>query len=46
MAKIKPVKGKKKKSRNLEALPCLLVLVSGMILLGLLFYAIMKSAGS
>jgi len=47
MAKIKLAgKGKKKKKRNLEALPCLILIVLGIVLLGLLFYAILQSAGS
>jgi hypothetical protein len=44
MAKYKPAGSKKKKKSNLGAIPCLLLLVSGIILLSLLFYAILKSA--
>ncbi len=44
MAKIKPARGKKKEKSSLGAIPCLLLLVSGMALLTLLFYAILKSA--
>ncbi len=44
MAKIKLAGGKKKKKSNLEAVPCLLVILSGIVLLSLLFYAILQSA--
>lgn len=43
MAKFKPARGKKaapKKARG--AIPCIIVLISGMALLILLFYAILK----
>lgn len=44
MAKIKPAGRKKKDKSSLGAIPCLLLLVSGMALLSLLFYAILNSA--
>jgi hypothetical protein len=46
MAKLKPAKGKKKKSSIAGAIPCLLLILSGIALMSLLFYAILKSAGS
>jgi hypothetical protein len=42
MAKIKPA-GSKKKSANRGALPCLLLVVSGITLITLLFFAMMRS---
>jgi len=44
MAKIKLAGTKKKKKSNLQAVPCLLLIISGTVLLGLLFYAILRSA--
>ncbi|MCW5980110.1 MAG: hypothetical protein KIT09_18655 [Bryobacteraceae bacterium] len=44
MAKIKPVKGKKKKESRKSAIPCFVLIISGMALLSLLFYAILRSA--
>ena len=46
MAKFKPAGGKKKKESSRGAIPCLLALVSGIVLITMLFYAILKSAGS
>lgn len=47
MAKLKPVRGKKKKgTRPQGAVPCVIFLISGMILLLLLLYAVMKSSGT
>lgn len=47
MAKLKPAKGgKKKKSSIAGAIPCLILILSGMALLSLLFYAILRSAGT
>ncbi|MCS6951629.1 MAG: hypothetical protein RMK57_03760 [Bryobacterales bacterium] len=45
MGKFKPAKAKKKaKPRSaLSAIPCLILLVSGMALLSLLFYSILQS---
>jgi len=45
MAKIRPAKGKKataKSARN--AVPCLVVIVLGIVLFTLLFYAVLKSS--
>lgn len=45
MAKVKPAaRGKKKTRSNLEAIPCLLLILLGILLVSLLFYAILKSA--
>ena len=44
MAKIKPARGKKKKKSGLEAIPCVVLIVTGIILLSLLFYAILQSS--
>ena len=44
MAKIRPARKKKKDRSSWQAVPCLLVLVSGMLLLTMLFFAILKSA--
>ena len=45
MAKIKPVGGKKKKKKSgLQAIPCFILIVSGIGLLALLFYAMLSSA--
>jgi hypothetical protein len=47
MAKIKAARGvKKKKKSALDAIPCLFLVVSGIVLLSLLFYAVARSAGS
>ena len=44
MAKFKPAKpGKKKESKIQGAIPCLILLVSGILLLSLLFYGMLKS---
>jgi hypothetical protein len=44
MAKIKPAKGKKKKNSARSAIPCFVLVITGMLLLSILFYAILKSA--
>ncbi len=45
MAKFKPVKGKKAKARGpAGAIPCVLLVVMGIVLLSLLFWAILKSS--
>jgi hypothetical protein len=47
MAKFKLArKGKTKEAPSRGAIPCLILLVSGIALLSLLFYAILRSAGS
>jgi hypothetical protein len=46
MAKLKAARPGKKKKRNLDAIPCLILLVSGIVLLSLLFYALLRSASS
>ncbi len=46
MAKIKPA-GRRKKQRqksNLQAIPCAVLIISGIALLALLFYALLQSA--
>ena len=44
MAKFKPVRGKKApKSSSKGAIPCLILVISGMLLLSWLFYSILKS---
>lgn len=46
MAKIKPVGGKKRKKKKsaAEAIPCFILIISGIGLLALLFYAMLSSA--
>jgi hypothetical protein len=44
MAKIKPARGKKKKKTGPSAIPCFVLIITGMVLLSILFYAILKSA--
>jgi hypothetical protein len=46
MGKFKPARAKKKGASSRGAVPCLILLVSGIALISLLFYAILKSAGS
>jgi hypothetical protein len=47
MAKIKPAGKKKRKQKsNLQAIPCVLMILSGLILLALLFYALLQSSSS
>jgi len=46
MAKFKPARGKRKATSSRGAIPCLIVLISGAVLLTMLFYSILKSAGS
>ncbi|MCE5308929.1 MAG: hypothetical protein LLG20_14925 [Acidobacteriales bacterium] len=44
MAKFKPVQAKKKKAGPATSgIPCIILLISGMVLLLLLFYAVVKS---
>lgn len=43
MAKIKPAGSKSKKSSNRGALPCLLLVISGIALITLLFFTMMRS---
>lgn len=43
MAKYKFARGKKKKKSNLGAIPCFFLIISGVALVTLLFYAILKS---
>jgi hypothetical protein len=44
MAKFKPVQPKKKKTGPATSgIPCIILLISGMVLLLLLFYAVVKS---
>jgi hypothetical protein len=44
MAKFKPVQPKKKKVGPVKSgVPCIILMVAGMVLLLLLFYAVMKS---
>jgi len=46
MAKWKAARGKKKAAKpNLQAVPCLLLVVMVGVLLALLFFAVMRSAG-
>ena len=44
MVKLKPAKGKSKEKSARGAIPCLILLLSGMALITLLFYAILKSS--
>jgi len=43
VAKFKPPKSKKRASSARSAIPCLIILVSGMLLIFLLFYALLRS---
>jgi hypothetical protein len=43
MARFKPAKAKKKAPPSRGAIPCIILLISGMALLSLLFWAILKS---
>jgi hypothetical protein len=44
MAKFKPVKAKKKTPPARGAVPCIILLIGGMALLTLLFWAILRSS--
>jgi hypothetical protein len=45
MAKLRPAgKKKKKKESNLKAVPCLLLVITGIALLTMLFFAMLQSA--
>ena len=47
MAKIKAVRaGKKKKKSALQAIPCFILIISGIALLAILFYAVLQSSTS
>lgn len=43
MAKFKPAKAGKKKPKRQGMIPCLILLISGMVLVSLLFWAMLKS---
>jgi hypothetical protein len=44
MGKFKPVQSKKKKAGPMKSgVPCIILMISGMVLLLLLFYAVVKS---
>jgi hypothetical protein len=44
MAKFRPIRGKKKDTGPVRSgVPCIILMVTGMVLLLLLFYAVMKS---
>ena len=43
MAKFKPPKGKKPQASARSAVPCLVLLVTGMIIIFLLFWALLRS---
>lgn len=43
MAKFKAARGKKKKKSNLGAIPCFLLIISGILLVTMLFYAMLQS---
>ena len=44
MAKVKAARKKKKTPGNLQALPCLFLVLMGILLLSLLFWAVLRSA--
>jgi len=44
MAKFKPARGKKKEAPTRGAVPCLILLISGMALVLLLLYFVLKSS--
>jgi len=46
MAKYRPARSGKKTPKARGMIPCLILLVSGMILLSLLFWAVMRSGTS
>ena len=47
MGKYKPARGKaKKESSSRGAVPCVILLIAGMLLLFVLFYSMMKSGAS
>jgi hypothetical protein len=43
MGKFKPVQSKKKAGPVKSGVPCIILMISGMVLLLLLFYAVVKS---
>ncbi len=45
MAKFKPAKGKVKAKSSKGAIPCLILILCGFLLVFLLFYAVMRSSG-
>jgi hypothetical protein len=45
MAKFKPARGKSKSAVPRAGVPCLIALVSGMVLIMLLLYVVLKNAG-
>ncbi|MGH9718664.1 MAG: hypothetical protein ACRD8O_00495 [Bryobacteraceae bacterium] len=45
MAKFKPVGGKAKSSAKQSGVPCLILLISGVVLLMLFLYFVMSSSG-
>jgi len=46
MAKFKPAKSGKKAPKARGMIPCLILLVSGMLLLSLLFWALLRSGAT
>ena len=46
MAKYKPATGKKKPAQTRGLVPCLILIVSGVIIMSLFFYFMLKSAAS
>jgi hypothetical protein len=46
MAKFKPVRDKKKPSSTRGLIPCLLLIISGIVLMSLFFYLMLRSSGS
>jgi hypothetical protein len=46
MGKFKPAKGKAKPAPTRGLVPCLIVIVSGIVLMSLFFYLMLKSAAS
>ncbi len=45
MAKIKAARGRKKKDKSaLQAIPCVILIISGIALLAMLFYALLQSS--
>lgn len=46
MAKFKPARSAKKPSKTRGMIPCLILLLSGMVLLSLLFWAMLRSGAA
>jgi hypothetical protein len=46
MARFKPVRDRKKPSSTRGLIPCLVLIISGIVLMSLFFYFMLRSSGS